>query len=209
VHDEGTGNYSSALAHYRAAANAVPPGRLARIARNRIVWIEERSAGGFAPLTALAALRRNPLVLDDPDASARLAAEVESFPPGPVRSEMRLRIAEAWLRQSAQRAGALSELRRVISDPHTGAADTVLAERDLVEALLAAGDLDGAGAEVRAHPADSTTTANVARLIHRRLVRRTVSAGLLALAALLAVVVLRARMARRSLAAAPHAPSHA
>jgi hypothetical protein len=209
VHHEGTGNYSSALAHYRAAANAVPPGRLARNARNRILWIEERSEGGFAPLTALAGVRHDPSVLDDPDASARLAAEVESFPPGLVRSEMRLRIAEAWLRQPAQRADALSELRRVISDPHAGATDAVLAERDLVGALLAAGDLDGARDEVTAYPLDSTTTANVARLVHRRILHRTVTVGLLVLVALLGVAVVRVRALRRPLAAVSHDPSHA
>jgi hypothetical protein len=80
-------------------------------------------------------------------------------------------------------------------------------KRDLVGALLAAGELDAARDEVRAHPFDPTAAANVARILHRRLLRRAVSAGLLVFVALIAVVV-RARMARRSLAAVAHAPSH-
>jgi hypothetical protein len=45
MHDEGTGNYSRALEHYRASAAAAPSSRLARNTRNRIAWIEERSQG--------------------------------------------------------------------------------------------------------------------------------------------------------------------
>jgi hypothetical protein len=200
--DEAAGDYARALEHYRASLTASGSGRLARNARKRIVWIEERSQGGFAPLAALGRLRHEPAVLEDPAASVRLAAEVESFPPGPVRSEIRLRLAQAWLRQPMRRAEALGELRRIVSDPSAGAADAVLAERALVEALLAAGQLDDARQEVLAHPFDAPSTANVARRFHLRSQRRTVEVGLIALAILTiaAVARMRAQVVRRCLA---------
>ena len=190
---EAEGDYARALAHYRASLNASGSGRLARSARKRIVWIEERSQGGFAPLAALARLRHEPSIADDPTASAALATETESFPPGLVRSEIRLRLAQAWLRQPKLRDEALRELRRIVSDPSAGAPDAILAERALVETLLAAGQLDAAQDEVLAHPFDSTATANVARRLHQRLLRRTVEAGLMALAGFAVLVVGRRR----------------
>jgi hypothetical protein len=197
--DEAAGDFAAALAHYRASVTSSSSGRLARNARRRIDWIEERSQGGFAPLAALARLRRDPSALDDPAVATRLAAEAESFPPGPVRSEVRLRIAQAWLRQPTRRAEALDELRRIVSDPSAGAADAVLAERALVEAFLAAGQLDAARQEVVAHPFDPTATAIVERQLHRRFLRRTVEAALIAvaLAALTVVAFARLRRARR------------
>jgi hypothetical protein len=196
--DEAVGDYAGALEHYRASLKEAGSGRLARNARNRIVWIEERSPAGFGPLAALARVRHDPSVLDDPAAGARLAAEAESFPPGPVRSEIRLRIAQAWLRQPMRRAEALDQLRRIISDPSAGAADAVLAERGLVGALLAAGQLDAAQEEVLAHPFDPTVAADVGRRLHRRFLRRTVEVGLIVLAALAVPVVARLRRAGRS-----------
>jgi hypothetical protein len=189
--DEAVGDYAGALEHYRASLKEGGSGRLARNARNRIVWIEERSPGGFAPLAALARVRHDPSALDDPAASAGLAAEAESFPPGPVRSELRLRIAQAWLRQPMRRAEAMSELRRIVSDPSAGAADGVLAERVLVEALLGAGQLDAAQKEVLTHHVDPTVAADVGRRLHRRFLRRTVELGLIVLAACAVVAVTR------------------
>ncbi len=192
VRDEAVGDYAHALEHYRAAVKASMSGRLARNARNRIAWIEERSPGGFAPLAALSRVRHDPSVLDDPGASAQLAAETETFPPGPVRSEMRLRIAQAWLRQPARRPEAVGELRKIVSDPTAGAADAVLAERDLVDALLTAGQLDAAQEEVTTHPFDPLATAKVGQLLHRRVLRRGGEAGLVALTALaVAIAALR------------------
>ena len=196
--DEAVGDYAGALEHYRACAEAATSGRLGRNARSRVAWIEERSPGGFAALAALARLRRAPSVLDDPAASAQLAAEAESFPPGLVRSEIRLRLAQAWLRQPSRRAQALAELRSIVSDPSAGQADTVLAEGALVEALLAAGELDAAQKEVQAHPFDPTATASVGRRLHRRSLRRTVEAGLIVLAASAAVALARRRGAGRA-----------
>jgi hypothetical protein len=58
----------------------------------------------------------------------------------------------------ARHADALSELSKAVADPYAGAADAVLAERDPVGALPAAGQLDAARDEVKAYPFDPHDT---------------------------------------------------
>jgi hypothetical protein len=111
-----------------------------------------------------------------------------------VRSEMRLRLAEAWLKFPGHRDDASRELRRVLSDPTSGDSDRRFAERDLVQSLLADRHLDAARDEVRAHPFDPQATANVARLLHRR---RTQRAATVALGALLATGAAAVFLSRR------------
>jgi hypothetical protein len=181
--DEAGGAFSRALGHYRACIEAAPSSRLARNARARVTWIEARSEGGFEPLARLAHVRRDPGPLGDPSALARLTTEAESMPAGLVRSELRLRIAEGWLKLG-HRAQAAAELQRVVSDPSSGGGDRTWAERDLVESLLAAGRLDAARDEVAAHPFDPKSAADVARLLRRRRLERLTAGGLLTLVAL-------------------------
>jgi len=198
VRAEGEGDFPRALEYYRASLEKLPP-RLARNARNRIRWIEEHSEGNFLPLATLARVRRDRTVLTDPAAIEKLATEVEAFPAGLVRSELRLRVAEARLRRDGGDAAGLAGLRAVIDDPRSGASDRMLAEPDLVTALLAAGQLDEARAEVKAHPFDPASTAKVERLVRRRWQVR--GAGLLGALALLGLALgtrayLRPRRAR-------------
>jgi len=203
---EREGDFARALEHYRACLAGEPPLRLARSARNRIMWIEERAEGSFVPLGTLAQVRGDPAVLADPAALAKLAAKVESFPPGLVRSELRLRVGEAWLRRGdGGRAPAFATLRALLADPRSGDSDRVLAERDLVTALLAAGQLDAARQEVEAHPFDPTSTADVERRVRRRSRARAAAFGALALLALGVGVRARWRL-RRAAAGARAAP---
>jgi hypothetical protein len=178
--DEEERSFAAALAHYRACVDAAPFGRPARSARGRITWIEERSEGNFAPLTTLAAVRQDAGSLGEGAAVDRFAVQTESFPPGLVRSELRVRMAEAWLKLG-RRTEAVGELRRVVSDSSSGDADRVFAERDLVETLLADGQLDVAREEVGAHPFDPKAMAEVGRLVRRRLLHRAIAASLLLL----------------------------
>jgi hypothetical protein len=129
--DEGDGLFQRALEHYRASVARAPASRPARSARARVAWIEQRAEGGFLPLATLARVRRDPTSLADPSLLSRLTAETETFPSGLVRSELRLRIGEAWLRLGSHRADGVAELRALVSDPTSGAADRKLAERDL------------------------------------------------------------------------------
>jgi hypothetical protein len=205
VLDEGNRVYGQALAHYRACIDAAPASRLARTARARITWIEQRSEADFVPLEALQRVRGDPARVRDLVAIDRLAVEAESFPPGLVRSEARLLVAEAWLRQPARRADALGELRQVVGDPLSAPADSRYAERDLVEGLLTDGRLDDAAREARAHPFDPQAAAEVRRLLRRRLLRRAAYAELLAALLLAMALTGRARASRRR--AAREAPA--
>ncbi len=185
VRAEAEGTFARALEHYRAYLEGEPPLRLARNARNRIMWIEERSEGNFLPLATLARVRRDPAALDDPATLEKLASETEAFPAGLVRSELRLRVAEAQLRRDRSRAIGLAGLHAILDDPSSGDSDRMLAERDLVAALLAAGQLDAARAEVEAHAFDRASTVKVERLVRRRWQLR--GGGLVAAMALLAL----------------------
>ena len=129
--DETSGLFRRALEHYRACVARAPVSRPARSARERVVWIEQRAEGGFLPLATLARVRRDPTQLADPSVLSRLTAATETFPSGLVRSELRLRIGEAWLRLGNHRAEGVAELRALVSDPTSGAADRKLAEQDL------------------------------------------------------------------------------
>ncbi len=187
VRAEGEGAFPRALEHYRAYLEGEPPLRLAQNARNRILWIEQHSEGNFLPLETLARVRRDPTALDDPATVEKLGTEIQSFPAGLVRSELRLRVAEARLRRDGGDAAALAGLRALIDDPSSGASDRRLAERDLVAALLGADQLDAAHAEVEAHPFDPASTAEVERLVRRRSQARRV--GLLGVLTLLALAL--------------------
>lgn len=185
VRAEGEDAFPRALEHYRACIEGEPPLHLARNARSRITWIEDRSEGSFVPLSILARVRRDPTALANPALLEKLAAETESLPAGLVRSELRLRVAEARLRHDRGDAAGLAGLRAVIADARAGASDRRLAERDLVAALLAAGQLDAARAEVQAHSFDRASAAEVERLVRRR--SRVRGAGLLGAVVLLAL----------------------
>jgi hypothetical protein len=190
--DENAGAFAPALEHYRACLAIAPASRPAHNARNRIAWIEQRSEGSFLPLAALARARATPGLFADPAALGRVAVETESFPAGLVRSELRLRVAQGWLKLGSHQTEALLELRRVVADPSAGAADRMLAERALVETLLAAGQLDSARDEVEAHPFDGKAAAEVERMVRRRWLERAVMVGI-AFALVGGIVVARIR----------------
>jgi hypothetical protein len=207
---EEEGAFARALEHYRACIAGGAPARLARNARNRILWIEEHAEGDFVPLATLARVRRDPSALDDPARLAKLAADTESFPAGRVRSELRLRVAEARLRRGGPDDEALAGLRAVVEDPSSGGSDRLLAERDLVMALLAAGRLEAARHEVEAHPYDPRSTAEVARRVRRRSLMRAGAGAVVLLGLALSVAYRRRRHARLGvplLAASPQSPA--
>jgi hypothetical protein len=200
--DEADFAFAPALEHYRACLDAAPGSRWARKARGRIAWLEERSEGNFAALSVLARVRARPSVLDEAKVRDQLAAETESLGPGLVRSELRLRIAEARLRQSDLGA-AVRELRRILDDPSTGSPDAAVAEHELVTALVAAGDIDAAKEAAIAHPWAAGSVAEVDRLLRRRFLRRASCASSLALLVLGAALVALARRRRSPLRPAP------
>jgi hypothetical protein len=195
--DEDDLAFARAIEDDRAAMSAAPNTRWAVRASDRIDWLRARSEGDFAPLARVERVRRDPSAAADPAAIEALARDLESFPPGTVRVEARMLVAEAWLGRMHRPDAAIAQLRRVTDDPKADPLTGRLAERELVDALVATGRLDEAAAEARAHAArlDPRFVRQVQRLIVRRAVR-WVARVVLAAFALLALVGL-VRAARR------------
>jgi hypothetical protein len=172
--DEDDGAFAKALEDDRAAMAAAPNTRWALRSSDRISWITARSEGDFAPLVRLERVRRDPAVSSDPAAIDALARDLEAFPPGLVRVEARMVVADAWLGRVHRIDDAIAQLRLVVTDPKTDALTGRLAERELVDALVGSGRLDEAVAETNAHRAklDVRFVAQVQRLTKRRTVRR-------------------------------------
>jgi hypothetical protein len=191
--EEGDGAFERALIDFRACIAGAPTSGFARSARNRIAWIAARSEGEFAPLARLQRVRRDPELAGEPAAIESLAAEAEDFPPGRVRAEARMFVAEAWLARASKRVAVTALLRKVADDPSSDSMDATFARRHLVEVLLADGRLDEAADEVRTHHLEPRVVAEVRRLTRRRTLRRLAMAGLFAIGALAIVALVRTR----------------
>ena len=144
-------------------------------------------------------MRRDPAASSDPAAVEALAHDLESFPPGAVRVEARMLVAEAWFGRMHRPGDAIGELRLVAQDPKADPLTQRLAERELVDALVATGRIDEAAAEATSHK--NRLDPRFVRQVGRLIVRRTVwwgSLGVLAAFGLLAVAgLVRAGMRRR------------
>jgi hypothetical protein len=115
-----------------------------------------------------------------------------------VRVEARLLVADAWLGRLNRPDDAIALLRLVTAETKIDALTLRLAERELVDTLIAQGRIDEALAEVAAHPTrlDAKFVRQVKRLRTRRVVRFA-AMGVLGAFALLAVTALvRARQRR-------------
>ncbi len=195
--DEEGGAYEAALADDRAALAAAPNTRWALRASVRAEWLLARSEGRFEPLRRLESLRQDPARANDASAVAALERDAESFPPGMVRVEARMFVAEAYLGRLHRTGDADVELRRVVNDPRAPALTVRLAERELVDALSGEGRFDDAAAEARANAAqlDPGFAKRIARLARRR-IERLVAYGVLAMFGAMAGAAL-ARAQRR------------
>jgi hypothetical protein len=171
--DEEDGAFPRAMDDDRAAIGAAPNTRWALRGSDRLEWLRARSEGDFAPLIRLEKVRRDPGASSDPAAIAALARDLESFPPGPVRVEARMLVAEAWLGRMGRPREAIGELEQVARDSTADPLTQRLAERELVDALVATGDIEQAAAEASAHSSrlDPRFVKQVKRLLVRRAVR--------------------------------------
>jgi tetratricopeptide (TPR) repeat protein len=196
--DEAQGAFARALSDDRAAMAAAPDTRWAIRAADRVEWLRARSEGGFAPLARLERVRRDPALSEDPAAIDALAKDAESFPPGLVRVEARMLVAEAWLGRMRRPDDAVGELRKVTADPRADPLTVRLAERELVDALAGAGHIDEAVAEAHAHAArlDPRFLRQVDRLLRRRAVRRVSVVVMAAFVTLATAALARARRRR-------------
>jgi hypothetical protein len=154
-----------------------------------------REAGDDASLAPLESIRRDPDLGRDPAAIDALARAADRLPPGRERVEARVLVAEAWLGRMKRPNDAIRELRQVVDDPWADALTASLAERELVDALVAAGRLDDGAAEAHARASilDPQFVRTIDRLVRRRFVRRGAFALLAAFGALSTIAVARAQ----------------
>jgi hypothetical protein len=192
--NEGRGAYPEALTEYRAVMDAAPGSRWAVRASDRIEWIRARSEGDFAPLRRLQQVRSDPDVASDPSAIDALARDAEAFPPGMVRVEARMLVAEAWLGRMHRAGDAIGELELVRDDPKTDPLTSRLAERELVDAYVGEGRIDDAVAEASKHSSrlDPKFVRQVKRLVLRRAVQWFASVVLAAFGVFSIVALVRA-----------------
>ncbi|MDP9002481.1 MAG: hypothetical protein M3O46_20515, partial [Myxococcota bacterium] len=94
---------------------------------------------------------------------------------------------------------AIAELRKVADDPEADPLTASLAERELVDALVASGELREAAAEAHRHSSllDNRFVRGVDRVMQRRWVRRMAIAVLSAFAGLVVAALLRAQRRRK------------
>lgn len=186
--------YPEALTEYHSAIDAAPDSRWAVRAGDRIEWLRSRSEGDFAPLRRLEQVRHDPDLSSDPGAIDALAHDAEGFPPGLVRMEARMLVAEAWLGRMGRPADAIRELALVRDDRKTDPLTSRLAERELVDAYVGQGRIDEAIAEATHYSTrlDPKFVRQVKRLVIRRAVQRAAAVVLAAFALLSIVALLRA-----------------
>ena len=196
--DEDDGAFERAVAHDRACASAAPDTRWAVRATERVDWIHARSEGGFVPLARLERVRRDASLASDPAAIDALARDAQGFPPGIVRVEARMLVAEAWLGRMGRPRDAMPVLRDVADDPRADPVTAGLAERELVETLAAGGAIEEAAAEARAHASllEPRFLRGIGQLVHRRWMRRAAIAVIGGFLGLAAMALERARRRR-------------
>jgi hypothetical protein len=133
------------------------------------------------PLAAqLAHIRSDPAAANDAAAIDRLATLAQTAPATELRAEALMVAAEAWLGRFHRENDARYVLRRVADDPSADHLTRELAEREIIDASLARGDVRGAAREVREHGSwvDARFGRQVLRLERRDEIRVTAVAGL-------------------------------
>ena len=178
-------DFSRALADYQASVAVDPSGRNVLRANARARWLRDRSEGNFAPLERLERVRRVPGSQGDAAAVDALARDLEAFPPGEVRLEARMFVAEAYATKLARPADAERELDALLDEPKGDVPIRAQAAERLAAVAMARGDTGAARhAADRVGKTDPQLVVKVARWARRRVLLR-VAVGLLALFALL------------------------
>lgn len=109
--------FAEALEAYRKALTEDPSSPIAPAARARAADLAAHAEGNFAPLARLEEIRRDPKNAGDRGAVLSLAEDLRSFPPGRVRSEARLFVADALWHRLGDPRGAVAPLEEVLADP--------------------------------------------------------------------------------------------
>lgn len=144
--------FAEALAAYREAAAADPSARFVTLARARAADLSAHAEGGFVPLARLSAVRRDPRQSADRAVIEALEHDVASFPPGRVRGEAELMIADAWWHRLGDPRRAIAPLSAAIADETGDRLTRSLALGELTVLQRELGDLPAALAAVDRFP---------------------------------------------------------
>ena len=179
---------AAALHDYEASVAADPSNRWVLRSNARARWLRERSEGDFAPLVRLERVRRDPSAQHDAPTVDALARDLEAFPPGEVRIEARMFVAESYLTLIGRPADAERELDALLDEPVVKASgDPALraqAASRLVDIAMARGDVASAKhAAARAGSGGAQLALRVTQWARRRVVERA-CAGVLAVFAI-------------------------
>ncbi|MFS8068142.1 MAG: tetratricopeptide repeat protein, partial [Byssovorax sp.] len=174
--------FAEALAAYREAAEADPSARFALTARARAADLAAHAEGDFAPLTRLSIVRRDPAKSSDHAVIEALERDVAAFPPGRVRGEAALVIADAWWHRLGEPRRAVAPLEAAVADEASDRLTRSLALGELTRLHRELGDLDAALAAVERFPdLAPTARAEVRKLVRRGHLRAAAAALLAAL----------------------------
>jgi hypothetical protein len=108
--------FADAVTDYTQSIARDPGGRYAARAGARVGYLRAHSEGGFVPLQQLERVRGDSARASDPTAIAELATAANSFPAGPVRSEARLLVSQAYVGRLHRPVDAVPTLRALASD---------------------------------------------------------------------------------------------
>jgi tetratricopeptide (TPR) repeat protein len=163
--------FATALAAYDQAIALDPSAPLVRVARARAADLRTHAEGDFVPLVRLESVRRNPRATrDDVDALAR---DAEHFPPGRVRSEAFLVVAEAYWHRFGAPDLTAHALDKALSDASADRLTRALALSELVALERERGSLDAAARVVHRFPdLAPNLRAEVTRLVRREWIGR-------------------------------------
>ena len=189
--------FADALDAYRSVIIADPSAPVALPAKARIDDLLAHAEGGFAPLARLEAVRRDLQRSRDRSEIESLERDLAGFPPGRVRAEARVFVAEAWWRRLGEPARAIAPFEAAVADRSGDRLTRALALSELAALRRERGELREARRAADGDPSLSPALrAELARLVRRETLRTGAVATLVALAALGAIAI--ARLAARA-----------
>ncbi|MCS6900384.1 MAG: hypothetical protein RMJ98_11995 [Myxococcales bacterium] len=145
-------DFAAAEAAYTKILELRPSGSFAHRARIRLEHLRAHAEGGYAPLKHLEEVRRVPRLASDPEALAALFEEAQRFPPGKVRTEALLLVAEGFGQRLRRSEQALAPASMLLRDPQVDRPLRAHALKLMVEAHLALGQKAQAAAVVAEFP---------------------------------------------------------
>ena len=179
-------HFADALSAYEEAMTLEPSAPYVRIARARVADLRAHAEGDFRPLARLESVRRRPSVTRDE--IEQLARDAEQFPPGRVRSEVQLVVAEAYWHRFGAPDLAANALEKALSDTSADRLTRALALSELVALERERDRLDAAVHAVSRFPdLAPNLRAELGRLVRRLWIGR-IAMGLVATVLLVGVL---------------------